>query len=133
MAQSQSDENPVYYVQYAYVRTNSILAKAAQEPLLAHATNADCQYLGAAEALLLKKIASLGPLLEAIGTNYQSHLLTHYVIELANLFHKYYSANRVLDTNNINLSKGRIQIITLVQHTFRMVFELIGISAPQRM
>jgi arginyl-tRNA synthetase len=72
-------------------------------------------------------------LLELIGTNYQTHLLTHYVVELANLFHKYYAANRVLDTANINLSKGRIQMIKLVQHTFRMAFELIGISAPQRM
>jgi arginyl-tRNA synthetase len=133
LARTQSDENPVYYVQYAYVRTNSILDKAEQELVFASANRDDCKYLGTAEALLLKKIASLGPLLELIGTNYQTHLLTHYVVELANLFHKYYAANRVLDTANINLSKGRIQMIKLVQHTFRMAFELIGISAPQRM
>jgi arginyl-tRNA synthetase len=133
LARTQSDENPVYYVQYAYVRTNSILDKAEQELVFASANRDDCKYLGTAEALLLKKIASLGPLLELIDTNYQTHLLTHYVVELANLFHKYYAANRVLDTANINLSKGRIQMIKLVQHTFRMAFELIGISAPQRM
>lgn len=133
LARTQSDENPVYYVQYAYVRTNSILDKAEQDPLFNTASSADCQYLGTAEALLLKKIASLGLLLEQIGHNYQTHLLTHYVVELANLFHKYYAANRVLDTAHINLSKGRIQMIKLVQHTFRMAFELIGISAPQRM
>lgn len=133
LARTQSDENPVYYVQYAYVRTNSILDKAEQEPQFKDATSTDCQYLGAAEALLLKKIASLGPLLEAIGHNFQTHLLTHYAVELANLFHKYYAANRVLDTSNVNVSKGRIQMIKLVQHTFRMVFELIGISAPERM
>ncbi len=133
LAHTQSDENPVYYVQYAYVRTNSILEKAAQEPLLSSSHVSDCAALGTPEALLLKKIASLGPLLEALGTNYQSHLLTHYAVELANLFHKYYSANRVLDTHNIMVSKARIQMVKLVQHTFRMVFELIGISAPQRM
>jgi len=133
LARTQSDENPVYYVQYAYVRTNSILDKAAQEPAFADASLADCAALGTAEAPLLKKIASLGPLLELIGTNYQTHLLTHYVVELANLFHKYYSTNRVLDIANIELSKGRIQMIMLIQHTFRTVFGLIGISAPQRM
>lgn len=133
LARTQSDENPVYYVQYAYVRTNSILDKAEQEPQFNHASSMDCEYLGIQEALLLKKIASLGPLLEAIGQNFQTHLLTHYAVELANLFHKYYAANRVLDTANVNVSKGRIQMIKLVQHTFRMVFELIGISAPERM
>lgn len=133
LARTQSDENPVYYVQYAYVRTNSILDKAAQETLLSGSAVSDCTELGVAESPLLKKIASLGPLLALIGTNYQTHLLTHYVVELANLFHKYYAANRIMDLNNIPLSKGRLQMVRIINSTFRLVFELIGISAPERM
>lgn len=133
LARTQSDENPVYYVQYAYVRTNSLLDKAAQEPQLSGYAIEDCKTLGIAESLLLKKVASLQTLLKMISEHYQTHLLTHYVVELANLFHKYYSANRIMDLNNIPLSKGRLQMVKIINNTFRMIFDLIGISAPERM
>jgi arginyl-tRNA synthetase len=133
LALKHTDENPVYYLQYAYVRTNSILDKAAQDPLFVDFTTADCALLGLPEALLLKKIVILGTLLGQIGQNYQSHLLANYSIELANVFHAYYSNNRVMDTTNPTLSKDRLQLIKLLNITFKMVFELLGVSAPQRM
>ena len=82
---------------------------------------------------VLLTAAAVAPLLALIGTNYQTHLLTHYVVELANLFHKYYAANRIMDLNNIPLSKGRLQMVRIINNTFRLVFDLIGISAPERM
>ena len=90
LALKHTEENPVYYVQYAYVRTGSILQKATQEAAFTNITCQDSVFITHSEALLLKKIASLKTLLESIAANYQTHLLTYYVIELAQLFHSYY-------------------------------------------
>ena len=72
-------------MQYAYVRTNSILNKASEHEQLKDITPDDALHLGQQEAFILKKIMSLQTLLEQIGTNYQTHLLTYYIIELANI------------------------------------------------
>lgn len=133
LAQKKTDENPVYYVQYAYVRTNSILDKAAQESELNLITENDLEIIGMQEAFLLKKIVSLKQLLEAMSTNYQIHLLTYYVIELANAFHSYYRHNRVIDMEHVALSRGRLAVIKIVNNTFKLALDLLGISTPQRM
>lgn len=133
LALKKTDENPVYYVQYAYVRTKSILAKAEQEAALQALTHHDAKHVSASEALLLKKIADLGQLLTAIGTNYQTHLLTYYALELATQFHHYYAHNRVIDMDNVEQSRGRLVLVTTLKNTFETVFALLGISAPQTM
>ena len=95
LALKKTEENPVYYVQYAYVRTYSILEKAAQEKDLLNISDADNKNLGPEESLLIKKIASLKELLESVSANYQTHLLTYYVLELATFFHKYYAHSTI--------------------------------------
>ncbi len=133
LALKKTDENPVYYVQYAYVRTKSILAKAAQEKDLQNITVADAKSIGTQEALILKKMAVLKDLLENISHNYQTHLLTYYIIELANLFHHYYSHNRVIDLDNIEKSRARLLLVKTLKETFETVLTLLGISKPERM
>ena len=129
LALKHTDENPVYYVQYAYVRTKSIMVKAQTDDRFASISEADSDYMGAEERLLIKKIASLKDLLQAMGKNYQTHLLTYYVIELAQTFHNYYGHHKVIDTNNINKSRARLLIILLVQRTLKLSFDLLA-SAP---
>src|SRR5690606_11791043 len=75
LALKQTDENPVYYIQYAYVRTNSILEKAGAVNDFAAISEIDVAHIGRNEALLLKKVISLKSLLSTISTNYQTHLL----------------------------------------------------------
>jgi arginyl-tRNA synthetase len=133
LALKKNEENPVYYVQYAYVRTNSILEKAAQEKDLCQIGSADNQYLGAEESLIIKKIASLKELLESISVNYQTHLLTYYVLELATLFHRYYAQNRVIDLDHIEKSRARLYLVTLINSTFKTCLTLLGISCPEKM
>lgn len=133
LALQKNEENPVYYIQYAYVRTQSILAKATQEVGLHTLTVQDIRNLTADDAALLKKIASLKSMLVTISKNHQTHLLTYYVIELANIFHRYYSKNRVIDLDNKAQSRGRLIIITLLKDTFATVFDLLGISKPEKM
>lgn len=133
LALKKTEENPVYYVQYAYVRTKSILEKAAQEAALQDISKADSAYIGHEEALLIKKIASLKELLANISHNYQTHLLTYYVLELATLFHRYYSQHRVIDMTKIEQSRGRLYLIKLLNETFKRCLQLLEISCPDKM
>lgn len=131
LAMKKTDENPVYYLQYAYVRTKSIIEKANEvlEPIgHEHAT-----LLGHEETLLLKKIASLRTLLATIGKNYQTQLLTYYLLDLAQSFHRYYSSHRVIDPESMQTSQGRLFLVHLVKQTLKFGFDLIGISTPEKM
>jgi arginyl-tRNA synthetase len=133
LALKKTEENPVYYVQYAYVRTGSILAKAAQEAHLDDINERDAQHIGLEEAFLIKKIVFLRSLLMDISINHQTHLLTYYVVELAQLFHRYYSHVRVLDMQNREKSRGRLLIITILRNTIELVLDLLGVSHPEKM
>lgn len=133
LALKKTEENPVYYVQYAYVRTNSILQKASQEKTLQNIHASDNMYLGREEALIIKKIASLKDLLVSISENYQTHLLTYYVLELANLFHKYYAQNRVIDLEHVEKSRARLYLVTMIHQTLETCLTLLGISCPDKM
>lgn len=120
-------------MQYAYVRILSIVNKANQEEGLGKITEADAAYLGAEEALLLKKIVSLKHLLETIGSNHQTHLLTYYSIELADAFHRYYSKHRVVDLTEPKRSRGRLLLLETLKTTFGTVLDILGISKPEKM
>lgn len=133
LALSATEENPVHYLQYAYVRINSILAKAAQESDLSDICDADIAHIGSEESLLIKKIASLKELLVSMSHNQHSHLLTYYALELAKLFHNYYSKNRVIDGENIAKSRARLAMMSLLRDTLGTVFDLLEISKPARM
>jgi arginyl-tRNA synthetase len=133
LALTHSEENPVYYVQYAYVRTNSILCKA-QEHTQFHALNeSDIAHIGHEEAFLLKKMVALKPLLTTILDNHQTHALTYYVLELAQTFHAYYSKNRVIDLQNVEKSRARLLMITILKDTLATSLQLLGISRPEKM
>jgi arginyl-tRNA synthetase len=133
LALKKTEENPVYYVQYAYVRTGSILEKASKEAHLDDINAADAQHLGVEEAFLLKKIVFLEQLLMDIAVNHQTHLLTYYVVELAQLFHRYYSHVRVIDQENKEKSRGRLLMIGLLRNTIGLVLDILGVSHPEKM
>ena len=133
LALKKTEENPVYYVQYAYVRTGSILEKAAKEAHLDDINADDAQYIGPEESFLLKKIVSLEQLLMDITINHQTHLLAYYVVELAQLFHRYYSHVRVLDPNNREKTRGRLLMVIVLRDTIALVLDLLGVSHPEKM
>ncbi|HEX2978114.1 MAG TPA: arginine--tRNA ligase [Candidatus Babeliales bacterium] len=133
LALKKTEENPVFYIQYAYVRTGSILEKSKHEEGLAEIGVHDAKNLGKAEQLLIKKMVSLKTLLETIGNTHQTHALTYYILELAQLFHSYYAKNRVIDADHIEQSRGRLLLIKLLRNTFSTSMKLIGISCPEKM
>lgn len=133
LALKRTDENPVYYIQYAYVRTGSILEKATLHDSLAHISLKDAHTFDSEELLLLKKIASLRELLAAIARNYQVHMLTYYALELTQMFHSYYAGHRVIDLENIEQSRRRLLVVQLVRTTLSTCLTLLGISRPEKM
>lgn len=133
LALKKTEENPVYYVQYAYVRTGSILAKALTDSGFDAIVADDAQYVGMEEAYILKKIVFLKTLINDIATNHQTHLLTYYVLELAHIFHRYYSNVRVIDLTNKNKSSARLLVIIIVRETIATVLKVLGISCPDKM
>ena len=132
LAMKKTDENPVYYIQYAYVRTISIIEKAKNAGLKTSIYAAITQ-INNNEKVLLRKITSLKHLLEHIGKTYQTHLLTYYVHELAQEFHRYYNKNRVIDLEDVEQSKSRLAIIHILKNTFDLCLDLLGLSKPEKM
>lgn len=131
LALKETDENPVFYIQYAYVRAKSILEKAAQEGL-----NVDyeyAKYINDDEKALLKHIANLQSILATIERSHQTHLLANYVIELATNFHSYYNRNRIVGIENKNLALARLLIVDQIKNSLKVCFDLLGISAPDKM
>lgn len=133
LALKQTEENPVFYIQYAYVRTCSILEKASLHPQLNDISLVDITELGDDEILLLKKIVELKDLLQSISNNYQTHLLAYYVIELSHAFHRYYGKNRVINLEAPTLSRTRLAFILILKKSFKLSLDLLGLNAPEKM
>ena len=133
LALSQTEENPVYYLQYAYVRTKSILEKAHEHKEFHHITSKDAEHLTSGEWLIIKKIIELKSLLNNISQNYQVHLIAYYLLDLAHSFHNYYHHNRVIEPKTVEQSRGRLLLTELVKEQFERCLKLMGISRPEKM
>lgn len=133
LALTTSNENPVFYIQYAYVRTNSILKKAAEiNPDYAQLTAADCKNLTEQEKLIIKKVIALQALLKSLNTSHQTHVLAYYTFELANIFHAYYNSTKAI-VDDIEQTKNNLCIIKIMNSTLHLCFNLMGISSPEKM
>lgn len=132
LALARTEENPVYYIQYAYVRTLSILEKAASLGIQ-DISATDAQHLTEKEHLLIKKIITLKQLLEDIAHHYQTHILTYYVHDLAQLFSNYYAHTKVIDTKTITVTRARLLLVMQLRDTFNLCLRLLGISTPDKM
>lgn len=131
LALAQSDENPVYYVQYAYARICSVLAQwGGQERDL---NGIDLSPLvSARESVLLGKLAAYPEVLERALEELGPHQLAFYLRELAGELHSYYNAERVLvDDNAVKLA--RLALLCAVRQVIRNGLNLLGVSTPARM
>jgi arginyl-tRNA synthetase len=132
LAKRQSSENPVYYVQYAHARIAGILETAKEK--LPETTGGDTSLLThPAELTLIRKMLALPELVETIALTRQPHHLPHYAQDLANDFHDFYEKCRVVDPENLELSKARLQLVAAARVTLATALELMGMSAPDKM
>lgn len=131
LAKEESSDNPVYYVQYAHARINSII-KAFPEGMPSVAS-VDFKLLKEqAELDLIRKIADLPEEIIGAAVNKEPHRMTRYAHELAALFHSFYNSCRVL-TDDKALREARLLLVDAARITLRNVLGLLGINAPERM
>ncbi|MDO8563085.1 MAG: arginine--tRNA ligase [Candidatus Limnocylindria bacterium] len=131
LAVQQSNENPVYYVQYAHARIASVFRNARDAGI--GWDDADLRLLDEPGTLDLVRACLRFPELVAdLATSLQVHQLTGYAMELAGLFHPWYKANRVLG-DDLAKTKARLRLIEAVAVTLRQTLSLLGVGAPEHM
>ena len=135
LARSQSNENPVYYVQYAHARICSVLRQAAEKGIsteLSEGTQNLQQLTEQHEQDLLKNLARYPEVVLNSAMNEEPHQLTHYLRELANDLHTYYNAHQFLVDDDA-LRDARLKLILATRQVLANGLGLIGISAPEQM
>ncbi len=134
LATKQNSENPVYYVQYAHARICSILSKAKEQG--AEMRVPDVEELNmlnsAEERELITHLAGLTDEIITSAKKYDPAKITHYVIELATLFHKFYNAQRVM-VDNEGLMMARLYLCTAVKNTIKNILTMLKIDVPESM
>ena len=131
LAKSQSDENPVYYVQYAHARISSILVKAEEDSLFK--SNPKLSLLNhPSEQLLIRKLLLLPEILENVIADLATHHLPHYSKDLATAFHSFYTQCRVISEDK-ELTAARLILLQASQIVLAKTLGLMGISAPRKM
>lgn len=131
LAKSQSNDNPVYYVQYAHARVCSVLAQWEGEidDLVEASTEA---LSGPAELALLQKLIDFPDTVEMAAKEFSPHLIAFYLRELASEFHSYYNSTRFL-VPEIPLQHARLALIASIRQVLNNGLRLLGVSTPDKM
>ena len=131
LAKSQSNENPVYYAQYAHARLSSIM-RSAKENGYEVADHFEL-LTDPKEISLLKQIGEFRNVIIDAAKQRAPHKVANYIQKLAQLFHSFYNDCHVLDENNRELSNQRIALCLACKITLANALDVIGVSAPEKM
>tara|TARA_Y100001968_G_scaffold52444_1_gene43369 strand:- start:347 stop:1981 length:1635 start_codon:yes stop_codon:yes gene_type:complete len=132
LAKDQSDKNPVFYLQYAYARICNII-KRANNLELSEQNNYDTSILNNEnEILLIKYLSRFPEFIDHAYENLEPQIITNYLQQLSAYFHKFYSQCRVISDDH-NTTQARIALVKAVKIILGNGFNILGISAPERM
>ena len=135
LAKSQSNDNPMYYIQYAHARICSVMRQLAEKKIHHDAT------LGAAsvnklteshETALITQLGAYPEIVEKAALSEEPHLLCHYLRDLANDLHTYYNAHQFI-TDDAELRNARLNLILATRQVLKNGLKLLGVSAPETM
>jgi arginyl-tRNA synthetase len=131
LAKSQTNDNPVYYIQYAHARVCSVHEQWGGDA--SSLAQADTSMLtGEHERALLERLMAYPEAVEVAARDLSPHLIAFYLKELAADFHSYYNATRILiDEESVKLA--RLALVTASRHVLRNGLTLLGVSAPEKM
>ncbi|WP_164667546.1 arginine--tRNA ligase [Virgibacillus doumboii] len=133
LARSESNDNPVYYVQYAHARICTMLKQAAEKGIAVD-ENFDSGLLTAEkETDLLKKLGEFPQTVADAAEKQTPHKVTQYVYDLATLLHSFYNAEKVLNPDDPERTKARIALMKAVRITIANALGLLGVTAPEKM
>jgi len=135
LAKSQSNDNPVYYIQYAHARICSVLVQLSEKRLTHDIENGQ-QHLSLLtekhETDIISKLDAYSDIVHKAAFNAEPHLLVHYLRELANLLHSYYNAHHFI-IDDSNLRDARLNLISATKQVIYNGLTILGVSAPQKM
>lgn len=133
LAVSKSNENPVYYAQYAHARICSMLRQGEEQNLIPDG-NVELNYISSEKEIeLLKKLGEFPAAVAEAASKRIPHRVTNYIYELSSALHSFYNAEKVLDPENAEKSRARLALVKAVQITLQNSLSLIGVSAPEKM
>ena len=135
LALAQSEENPVYYVQYAHARVCSVLRQAHEKGLThVRGVGEDNVHLLVEphEKALIRRLTFYPELLETAARDLEPHQLAHYLRELAGDFHTYYNAHMFI-VEDVKLRNARLNLICATRQVLENGLKLLGVSAPEKM
>lgn len=135
LARSQTNDNPVYYVQMAHARICSVFRQAAERGVSFDAAQAPASLMRLTEPqekLLLVQLQKYPELLAAAGSQFAPHLLAFYLRDLADALHSYYNAHKFL-VDDAQLQTARLALIAATRQVLVNGLELLGVSAPESM
>jgi arginyl-tRNA synthetase len=131
LARSQSEENPVYYIQYAHARICSMLATAGLNTAELHAAST-ALLVAPSELALMQRLAEFPALVTQAAAELSPHLVAFWLRDCASDFHAWYNAERVL-VDDIALKHARLRLADATRQVIANGLELLGVSAPERM
>lgn len=133
LATRESQENPVYYVQYGHARMCSILEQAAAKGVTAGTDPANMKLLEEPEEMeILKTMSQFPAMIENAALELAPHKVIFYLMELAGQFHSYYNKHKVVG-DDAALSTARLSLITALRQVFRNGLTIVGLNAPEKM
>ncbi len=129
-------ENPVYYVQYAHARVAALLRRAAGEGVTIPDVSDDAALAGLTlpdDMALLRKMALYRDMLEQAATTLSVHHVSHYLMELSQLLHSYYTKHQILKAGDPVTTGSRLALLRAVSRVIANGLDLMGVSAPDHM
>jgi arginyl-tRNA synthetase len=135
LAKSTSNENPVYYIQYAYARICSVFRQLAQKDISWRPGEniQSLSYLIEKEEQILMRVLSRYPeIIENAALNYEPHALATYLRDLATVFHGYYNSHQFLVDDDF-LRSARLHLISAVKQVLSNGLTLLGVTSPEEM
>lgn len=131
LAKTYSNDNPVYYAQYAHARMNSIINQAAK--INTSEVKEFDLLIAPQEIDLIKQLVEFKQVILEAAKSREPYLITIYIQKVAQLFHSFYNECRVVDENNLKLSAQRLLLVVATKTIIANALNLIGVSAPQSM
>ncbi len=133
LAKSRTNENPVYYIQYAHARVASVIKQLASKGLSYDAAAADLtRLISAHEQVVLTTLLKYPEVIERGALDRAPHVLVHFLRELANALHTYYNAEQFI-VEDVALRNARLTLVLAVQQVIRNGLTILGVSAPETM
>ncbi len=131
LAKSKRMDNPVYYIQYAHARISSLMKNAREKGI--EYEDASLETISKDEGMLVREMDEFQDVVITTVEQAKPQKLCNYAYSLAEKFHSYYTDHRIVDPENIEISKDRLKLCACVKNMLEITLSLIGVSSPDEM